>query len=160
MNKLKYTHFDIVFQEVPEEVSLVFNISGCPHKCEGCHSKYLWEYHGEYLSKDIDRILSQYQELITCVCFMGGDQNLQELSKLLYRAKNTYKLKTCVYSGSDDLSLFENLLQFIDYLKIGSYKKELGGLNSPTTNQRFYKIDGNKLKDITDIFWDKRRLKI
>ena len=49
MNDLKYINYDIVFQEVPNEISLVFNISGCPHKCEGCHSKYLWEYTGNLI---------------------------------------------------------------------------------------------------------------
>ena len=52
MNKLKYLGYSIVFQEVPDEVTLAINISGCPHKCEGCHSKYLWEYDGHYVSDD------------------------------------------------------------------------------------------------------------
>ena len=55
MKKLKYNGYSIVMQEVPNEVSLAINISGCPHKCEGCHSKYLWEYDGEYLIDDIER---------------------------------------------------------------------------------------------------------
>ena len=36
---LKYANFDIVFQEVPEEVTLAINISNCPNQCPGCHSK-------------------------------------------------------------------------------------------------------------------------
>lgn len=52
MINLKYCSYDIVFQEVPNETTLVFNISGCPHKCEGCHSKYLWDYVGKYVKED------------------------------------------------------------------------------------------------------------
>ena len=37
---LKYANFDIVFQEVPDEVTLAINISNCPNQCVGCHSKY------------------------------------------------------------------------------------------------------------------------
>lgn len=155
MKKLKYVNYDIVFQEVPNEVSLVFNISGCPHMCEGCHSEYLWEYNGTYLSDDIDDVISQYKGMISCVCFMGGDQNLHELDELLFKIKYVYNLKTCVYSGSNNISLFDNLLQYIDYLKIGCYKADLGGLDSYTTNQRFYKIDNCKLIDITSVFWNK-----
>ena len=44
---LKYANFDIVFQEVPEEVTLAINISNCPNQCPGCHSKYLWENKGK-----------------------------------------------------------------------------------------------------------------
>lgn len=39
----KYVDYDIVFQEVPGEVSLALNISNCPFKCEGCHSPHLRE---------------------------------------------------------------------------------------------------------------------
>lgn len=155
MNKLKYTHYDIVFQEVPNEVTLVFNISGCPHKCEGCHSKYLWEYCGEYLSDNIDKIINQYEGMITCICLMGGDQNIQELNEILFKIKEVHNLRTCVYSGSDNVSIFDNLLHCIDYLKIGSYKSNFGGLNSKNTNQRFYKVVNCKLVDITNIFWNK-----
>lgn len=156
MNKLLYAHYNIVFQEVPNETTLVFNISGCPHKCEGCHSKYLWDYVGHNLSEDIYKILDKYNGLITCVCFMGGDQNLYELNQLLYMIKRDYKLKTCVYSGSDNIHIFDNSLQFLDYLKIGRYDGEYGGLNEHTTNQKFYKVIDCKCEDTTNIFWNKQ----
>lgn len=152
MNKLKYTHYDIVFQEVPNEVSLVFNISGCPHKCEGCHSKYLWNDVGNYISNDIDDIINKYKDMITCVCFMGGDQNTQELFALLFGVKHFHNLKTCVYSGCDDINKFNDAMSEIDYLKIGRYIEELGGLDSVNTNQKFYKIKNGELKDITSVF--------
>lgn len=152
MNRLKYTHYDIAFQEVPDEVTLIFNISGCPYKCEGCHSKYLWEYSGNFLLDDIDRVLGKYIGLITCVCFMGGDQNMTELIELLRKVKETYKLKTCVYSGNDDVSTFDCALLYLDYLKVGSFKQNLGGLNCETSNQNFFKVNNGVLKNITYMF--------
>ena len=47
---LKYTNTEIVFQEFPDETTLVFNISGCPVHCKGCHSKWLWEDTGTALT--------------------------------------------------------------------------------------------------------------
>ena len=35
--------FDVVFQEIPGEVTLALNLSGCPNRCAGCHSPHLWE---------------------------------------------------------------------------------------------------------------------
>lgn len=157
MNKLKYTHYDIVFQEVPNEVSLVINISGCPHKCEGCHSKYLWDYVGNYLAEDIDNIIQKYKGLTTCICFMGGDQNLEELTELLFKVKYKHQLKTCVYSGVDDIQVFDNTLQYLDYLKIGKFNLKFGGLDKQTTNQRFYRIEKCKLEDITNVFWKQKQ---
>jgi len=152
---LKYTGYTVACQEVPDEVSIVFNISDCPYKCRGCHSQYLWDYVGEYISNDIEGVLLQYEGLATCVCFMGGDQNLSEMKDLLTKCK-THKFKTCVYSGSNDMSLFEDLYGLIDYLKIGEYIEELGGLKSKNTNQVFYKKnDMGKYEDFTYLFWNK-----
>lgn len=156
---LKYTGYAVTFQEVPNETSLIFNISGCPYKCRGCHSQYLWEYTGEYITEEIEQILMQYKGLVTCVCFMGGDQNLAELKLLLIKCKSL-GFKTCVYSGLNDISIFDDLLSLLDYLKVGEYVSELGGLNSKDTNQRFYQIKTNTehqftFDDKTYLFWNK-----
>ena len=153
MNKLKYLGYSIVFQEVPNEVSLAINISGCPHKCEGCHSKYLWEYKGNYISNDIDNLIKKYQGLITCVCFMGGEQNPADLLYCIHIAKE-HNLKICLYSGVDTLSHLIRLgiASSCDYVKIGHYDDRCGGLNNPTTNQKFFsRIDG-QLVDTTFLF--------
>ena len=150
MKKLKYTHYNIAFQEVPDETSLIFNISGCPYKCDGCHSTYLWQWKGKFLDNDIRKILEEYKDFITCVCFMGGDQNIEELLKFLSISKE-YNLKTCLYTGADEIE-FPYLFELLDYIKIGHYDKNLGGLNSKTTNQRFYKVENCNLIDITDVF--------
>ena len=155
--KLKYNGYSIVCEEVPDEVSLAINISGCPHKCEGCHSEYLQEYNGEYLAHDLQSLLNQYDGLITCVCFMGGDSNLSELRFLCGKVKEQ-GLKVCIYSGYDSLHIFIDFIMFnyIDYLKIGSYKQELGGLNNPKTNQRMYKVScGRLIDDITYRFQER-----
>ena len=136
MNKLKYLGYSIVFQEVPDEATLTINISGCPHKCEGCHSKYLWEYEGNYISDDLDSLIEKYKGLITCVCFMGGDQNQTELLDLL-KIVQKHKLKTALYTGLDSLSYLNiRILCNLNYCKVGHYDDKLGGLDKPTTNQR------------------------
>ncbi len=47
---LKYVDTAIVFSEIPGEITLAINISGCPNHCQGCHSKYLWKDYGEILN--------------------------------------------------------------------------------------------------------------
>ena len=151
MNKLKYLGYSIVFQEVPNEVVLAINISGCPHKCEGCHSKHLWEYKGNYISDDLSNLIEKYQGLITCICFMGGDQNQQELLELLVKTRK-YKLKTALYTGKDSFDDLDiRVLDNLNYCKIGHYDNKLGGLDNPTTNQRmfFWDYESGKWEDIT-----------
>lgn len=147
-NKLKYLGRSIVFEEVPTEISLCINISGCPYKCKGCHSPYLWEYKGRYISDDIEALLERYDG-ITCVCFMGGEQNPQELNFLIDYI-HSKKIKVCLYTGSDTIP--ENIYG-LDYLKIGHYDEKLGGLDKPATNQRFYIVHNDKeYFDMTILF--------
>lgn len=149
MRNLKYVGYSIVFEEVPNEISLSISISGCPYKCRGCHSPYLWKDEGRYISEDLRSIIDKNKDYLTCVCFLGGDQNIAELKELLKFIKDCYGLKTCLYSGRDEIKDLKELLSYLDYVKIGSYKSDLGGLNSPTTNQKMYKIEKSKLEDIT-----------
>lgn len=150
MNKLKYLGYSIVFQEVPDEVALAINISGCPHRCEGCHSKYLWEYEGNYISDDLDSLIEKYKGLITCVCFMGGDQNIFELHHCVCKVKEN-NLKVAIYTGLDDVMRLSTIIQKSDYIKYGRYNSNLGGLNCPNTNQKMIKFnhETSQWEDIT-----------
>lgn len=156
MERLKYIDYGIVMQEVPDEISLAINITECPHNCVGCHSCYLSESTGRYLRGDIDKLIERYTGLITCVCFMGGDQHMSDLQEQLKHIKAEYNTKTCIYSGADSSEIFEGCLPFLDYLKIGHYDHRKGGLDSRDTNQKFYAVKGGKLKDITFRFWKER----
>ena len=158
-NKLKYLGYSIVFQEVPDEVTLAINISGCPHKCVGCHSKYLWEYKGNYISDDLDNLIEKYKGLITCVCFMGGDQNQDELADLLIYVKQ-HKLKTALYTGLDSMmNLDYRIVRNLDYCKIGHYDSVYGGLDSLNTNQQMLKWNKHAIEweDTTHKFWKKEK---
>lgn len=153
MENLKYKGYAIACQEVPDEISLAINISGCPYKCRGCHSQYLWDYGGNDLLCDLKYLLNKHEGYISCVCFMGGDQNIKELKTAcdIVKAKG---LKTCIYSGSDSLDLFAGLIGggCVDYIKIGRYSEECGGLESESTNQKMYKVTTRGLEDITERF--------
>lgn len=149
---LKYTNYEIVFQEVPNEVTLCFNISNCHIRCKDCHSKFLWEDIGEPLIKNLISIVDKYKDYITCVCFMGGTNEIFQLKSALDIVK-TFNLKTCVYTGEEYSDKLNKLFESLDYLKVGPYIDELGGLNKKTTNQIFYEIVNNNLVDKTYLFW-------
>lgn len=161
---LKYLNGTIVMQEVPDEVSLAIVISGCIHKCPDCHSKYSWEDKGQPLLEHLPIILQQYKKYITCLCLMGGDQDQFELLSVVKQAHDA-GLKTCLYSGYDEMSqINRNLLDELDYLKLGKFDKEKGPLNSATTNQKMFKKEYSPFGDeevwidITDRFWPKSEL--
>lgn len=137
---LKYVEVQVGFSEVPEEIALCINISGCPYKCKGCHSPHLWKDIGEELTVEVLERLIGKNPGITCISFMGGDANYMDIVSLAKWVKTETKLKVCWYSGTKEPS--DNILpyKYFDYIKIGPYVEELGGLDSPTTNQRFYEV--------------------
>ena len=138
---LKCYSYDIVCQEIPDEISLAVNISCCPNRCPGCHSPWLWEDAGEPLTEDfLSALIGKYSAAITCFCFMGGDADTIEVERLAKWIKTHYPhLKTAWYSGSEKIADGFDLA-VLDFIKVGPYKQELGGLKSPKTNQALYKI--------------------
>lgn len=143
---MNYYDFQVVFQEVPGEISLCFYICGCSIKCEGCHSPFLWkEENGEPLTyKKFNSILEQYEALATCVLFMGGEWHEEPLIKMLQTAR-AKGYKTCLYTGLDTIS--KSISKELDWIKTGKWNSKLGGLSSETTNQKFIEIKSNTIKN-------------
>ena len=149
---LKYTTTQIVFSEIPEEITLAIELSNCPIHCPSCHSKYLWNDIGEELNIDILNKLIDSNPGITCICFMGGDNDTDSLLELVNFVKQNYlNLKTAWYSGRKEINLDKFCI--FDYIKIGPYDENFGPINQNTTNQRLYKNENNIWVDITHKFW-------
>jgi anaerobic ribonucleoside-triphosphate reductase activating protein len=154
---LKYVNTGIVFQEIPDEVTLAINISNCPCHCPGCHSRYLWEDIGLPLNTDaIDAFVEQYGTDITCISFMGGDADPKGVDLLAQYIHEEYpQFKVAWYSGKTVISSLVEKHDF-DYIKIGPFIKHLGPLKKPTTNQRLYRQNAQgEFEDITSRFWKK-----
>lgn len=144
MSLLRYCSEQIVWQEVPGEVSLAYTMTGCPVGCKGCHSADTWkEENGEVLTESyFDLRLNNYKGLITCVLFMGGEWRPDALKSLLSMARR-YGLNTCLYTGLDEVT--PDIQELLTYLKAGPWIAERGGLESLTTNQRFIDLRSNEI---------------
>ena len=164
---LKFYNYDIVCQEIPDEVTLAINITLCPIHCPGCHSTWLWEDCGDVLCSfdgdggaaledvsaqnpeanadfsGLETIVGQYAPCITCVCFMGGDAAPKEVAACSRRVRELWpSLKTGWYSGRQTLAAGVDAKDF-NYLKLGPYIAALGGLRSPRTNQKLYRVEAD-----------------
>ena len=158
---VKYYNAMVVFEEIPDEITLAINITNCPCHCKGCHSEFLWEDKGISLTtEELDRLIEK-NDGITTVCFMGGDAEPEVINVLAEYVHEVKHLKVGWYSGRD--SYYKNInFNYFDYIKLGHYDEDLGGLNKETTNQRLFKITHEKLEDgvkkidfedITSRFW-------
>jgi anaerobic ribonucleoside-triphosphate reductase activating protein len=167
---LRMASYAIVFREVPDEVTLALNIAGCPNGCRGCHSPHLQDDTGEILDETLlAGLLGRYGSAATCVCFMGGDGQPEEVGRMAVFVRKWRdgsgnstagggstggsggRLKTAWYSGREALPDGFSPTPF-DYIKLGPYVEALGGLDSPTTNQRFYRVTEGALADMTEKF--------
>jgi len=139
---MKYLSARTSFSSVKMEISVAIEITNCPHNCQGCHTPELQEDIGHEITPDnIMDILKPFmgfedEPLFTCIAFMGGEQHTEEFISLVDRIKERFpSIKICLYTAANCVS--SDIQSRLDYLKVGKYVKELGGVDSPFTNQKF-----------------------
>ena len=151
---LYYTEFGLSEREVPGEISICVYLSGCCHKCRNCHYPLLQEKdYGERLMDYYKDIIELYRKQATCVCFLGEGANTDiehNEFRLVVQYARLHGLKTCLYSGRD--VGVEEWMQMFDYVKVGSYIEELGGLENRNTNQVFWQKQGHFFVKRNDLF--------
>ena len=148
---LKFKDSYVVFEEIPDRVSLAVNITNCQNNCIGCHSPELRLNSGEELTEEIIDKLINDNYGVDCFLFMGEGKDYSRLMELVRYIKEKYSLKVAIYSGRDKVEI--EYYGLFDYVKVGEYKEECGPLNKETTNQRLYEIGIGGIKDITYKFW-------
>ena len=169
MIKYKPDTVQVVFEEIPDEVTLAIEITNCPGMCEGCHSPWLREDIGEKLTVGRLSDLIDQNKGITCICFMGEGKDPEALKSLAFsiHLRNDFPYKVALYSGRDEVE--QDYDRFFDYIKVGPYIPSRGPLNKDTTNQRLYEVEWlydkddmangtikTRRHDITYKFWNKQ----
>jgi anaerobic ribonucleoside-triphosphate reductase activating protein len=152
---IKYVDAQVVFSEIPGEITLAINISNCWFHCPKCHSTWLWQDSGKPLTMEaLDSLIKKNEEGLTCVCFMGEGAYEQKYinARARYVKIHYPKLKVGLYTGRAVIPPHLDL-RYFDYVKIGPYDENKGPINKPTTNQRLYKVVREQCTDITYLFW-------
>ena len=71
---------------------------------------------------------------------MGGDADPSEIQKMSEWIKSHHpQLKTAWYSGRSEIPEGFDIM-CLDFIKLGPYIEALGGLKSPSSNQKLYRI--------------------
>ena len=143
---------------------VVLWISGCNHKCKGCHNPETWDYkYGKKFDEDAKNIIYQWlsKPYIKGLTISGGDpldrsnDELLEILDLCIYVKTNFSDKDIwIYTGYTYEQLLEksntnilNILLQSDYLVDGPFVKELRDLSIPfrgSTNQRIIDLEINK----------------
>ena len=100
---MKYVDTLVSFSEIPDEITLCINISNCPNKCKGCHSPWLQENIGIELNNyELYDIINKNSG-ISCVCFMGGDSDPEEINNLAIKIADNNRVKNKKLSKKIDV---------------------------------------------------------
>ena len=168
--------FGLTFAEVPNKLAVYFSLGDCAKGCPDCHSASELGVPCDdgMLIEEMIKIAEMYiQKGANAIVVMGGTDcfsfKLSDLKKVLNALVSIAPV--CLFSGSDNYEKIKELAMAAGcfWVKVGSYKKELGGLQNRNTNQRYYEL---KLKtflnyvsqeykvvpfweDITSVFWRK-----
>lgn len=151
LNYPKYVEGKIVFEEIPDCVTLAVTISNCPFHCIGCHSSYLRDNVGKYLDNCEIDLLFRKNKGFNCFLFLGDSHKTDVVNSAKYIKENYKGIKLAIYSGYD--TILPEYQTVFDYVKTGKFVEENGPLSSTTTNQRLYEIKDGKETDITYRFW-------
>lgn len=144
---LKFDRSQLVFQEVPDEITIAYALTCCPGTCEGCHSSELRANTGTELTEAVLRHSIENAKFATCVLLLGGDNDIPQVVKTVEFIKSQ-GLKTAVYSGRSNVTEYWNL-DALDYLKLGPWISRYGPLGSRSGNQVMYRRDSGAWVDIT-----------
>ena len=121
----------ITMNEIPGRIAVYFELGNCTQGCPGCHSPHLSEQQVLAITplEELESIAeTQATKGANAIVLMGGTTN---------------------GISDDDAEHDKTIAQKsgVTWLKTGSYQEERGGLSSPSTNQRFYKLTDRFVAD-------------
>lgn len=149
-----------------EGIRVVLWVSGCEHKCKGCHNEITWDPNDGLLFTDKEKI-EIFNELskdyIAGITFSGGDPlhpaNREEIIRFISEIKEKFSNKNIwLYTGY----LFEDILEWnldisnIDVIIDGKFKSCLSGANLHwigSSNQRIIDVK-QSLKENKTILYE------
>lgn len=115
-------------------VRVTLFISGCSHRCKGCHNKESWNaFNGKEFTLDtVQKILKALdRDYIDGLTLSGGDplfmQNRLEITKLCKAVKEAFPNKTIwLYTGYkyEEVETLE-VFEYVDVLVDGKFKLDL-----------------------------------
>ena len=139
-----------------EGLRTVLWLSGCNHKCHGCHNPQTWNpKSGEiFTEKSKEELFETLKpEWISGLTFSGGDpmfpDNREDVTKLAKEVKETFPEKDIwLYTGYL-LKEIENepILQYVDVVVDGEFIEEQKDVNYPwagSINQKVYQKKDDK----------------
>lgn len=126
-------------------IRLVLFYQGCSRKCRGCHNPETWNFE-EGISWEMDVLLNFIADNAkTKRVTLSGGEPMEQMVATRELIDRLWQLNydIALYTGYEIEDIPQDILEKLNYIKVGSYKKELRTTIVPyigSVNQRFIKI--------------------
>ena len=112
-------------------------VSGCNHKCKGCHNPQTWDFNQGYLITEevVQDLIKSIKNnpLLSGITFSGGDPlfttNIDLIREFLNKYGNEFDI--CIYTGHSIDYVKENNISGFKFIKCGKYIPELAKDRNP-----------------------------
>ncbi len=124
-------------------VRTVVFFQGCDIHCEDCQNKSTWDMMSGTQVEVIELASLLKKEVINKKITFSGGEPLMQANALIELVKMLDGFDIAVYTGHEIEDVPSELLEHINYIKTGPFKKELKTTITPyvgSTNQKFRRV--------------------
>ena len=120
-------------------------LQGCNRKCEGCHNPSTWDIK-KGKKFDLEDIVKELvKNCLNKKLTISGGEPLLQYPAILELAKTLKFFDITLYTGFDLEEVPKEILQYINYIKVGHFVKDQRSTIIPYTgskNQKFINLKG------------------
>ncbi len=129
-------------------VRTVVFFQGCDLHCKGCQNSSSWDISKgtPYEIDELARLLRK--KVVNKKITLSGGEPLMQKDAILELVKKLPDFDIALYTGHELKDVPNDILQNVDYIKVGPFEEELKSSTTPyvgSTNQIFLKVNNAKM---------------
>lgn len=121
----------------------VLFLQGCNLRCRGCQNPSTWDINKGTLI-DVKELADTLRaKCINKKLTISGGEPLLQTESLLKLLEELKDFDLCLYTGHEFDEVPQEILKYLKYIKVGSFKKKLKTTTKPfvgSTNQEFMEV--------------------
>jgi len=123
----------------------VLFVQGCNRKCDECHNPSTWDIEKGKKIEVIDLVKELNEKCINKKLTISGGEPLLQSTAVLELVKSLPNFNIALYTGYDYNDVLPEILENLNYIKVGPYIKEERTTTMPyigSKNQKFIQLKG------------------
>ncbi len=130
-------------------VRTVLFVQGCKRRCEDCHNPSTWDIDKGKIFDIGDIVEDLRKKCLNKKLTISGGEPLLQYPAVLELVKSLDDFNIVLYTGFEFDYVPKEILNYLDYIKVGKYIKEQRSTIIPfmgSNNQKFIELRGGKIE--------------